>query len=115
MYHNPLERRRTSCEESQVRGLGPRQNAALGQRRPQKLWEDVVQRSKTREVTTPADPKDLEKYNARVEKAALAALAVGDVRKALQQLNSAPIAPTCEDTHRKLVDLNPPPPRQQVH
>jgi hypothetical protein len=67
-----------------------------------------VQRSKTREVTTPADPKDLKKYNVRVEKAALAALAVGDVRKALQQLNSAPIAPTCEDTYEKLVGLNPP-------
>lgn len=61
-----------------------------------------------RAVTTPADPKDLKKYNARVEKEALAALAVGDVRKALQNSTRPPIAPTCEHTYMKLVDLNPP-------
>ena len=66
-----------------------------------------MHRSKTREVPTPVDPKDLKARNAKVEKAALAALAVGDVRKALQALNSAPIAPACEETYRKLVDLHP--------
>ena len=59
----------------------------------EKLWEETVHRSKTREVPTPVDPKDIKARNAKIEKAALAALGVGDVRKALQALNSAPIAP----------------------
>ena len=73
----------------------------------EKLWDETVRRSRARETPKPVNPKDVEARNKRVEKAALAALAVGDVRKALQQLNSAPIAPACEETYRKLVELNP--------
>ena len=36
----------------------------------EKLWEETVHRSKTREVPTPVDPKDLKARNAKVEKAA---------------------------------------------
>ena len=58
---------------------------------PDSLWKDVVARSKKLAVSaeTPRPKQD----NARMEAAVIAALRLGDVRKALQLLNSAPHRP----------------------
>ena len=72
---------------------------------PDSLWKDVVARSKKLAVSaeTPRPKQD----NARMEAAVIAALRLGDVRKALQLLNSAPIAPKTEATLNALKSLHP--------
>ena len=60
------------------------------------LWKDVLERSRVQATSVHVDkPKS---DNERVEAAVVAALRIGDVRKALQMLNSAPIAPKTEAT-----------------
>ena len=64
---------------------------------------------RSRGPAAPASPSD---QVDRFEKAALSALRLGDVRKSIQVLNSAPFAPPGEETLRALRDLHPdvPPP-----
>ena len=57
---------------------------------PDSLWKDVVERSKKLTVAAEAPRQKVD--SARAEAAVIAALRLGDVRKALQLLNSAPIA-----------------------
>ena len=54
------------------------------------LWKDVLERSKRPLVESPPKPKS---DGTLLEAAVISALRLGDVRKALQMLNSAPIAP----------------------
>ena len=70
------------------------------------LWKDVVERSKKLAVAVEAPRQD----NTRVEATVIAALRLGDVRKVLQLLNSAPIAPKTEATLKVLKALHPPGP-----
>jgi len=70
---------------------------------PDSLWKDVVERSK--KLTVAAAPTRPD--NSRVEATVIAALRLGDVRKALQLLNSAPIAPKTEATLNALKSLHP--------
>ena len=74
------------------------------------LWADVVQRSRKQFEEVPTDHK--QRDNKHLEAAVISALRMGDVRKALQLLNSAPIAPKTEATLQRLRDLHPtgPPP-----
>jgi hypothetical protein len=68
------------------------------------LWKEVVQRStRVRDPPAPRKPSDKD----RTESAAVAALRLGDVRKALQLLNSAPIAPKTQATLALLRKLHP--------
>jgi hypothetical protein len=67
------------------------------------LVGDVRARSHRRVET----PKGIEKKGS-VEAAAVAALRLGDVRKALQVLSSAPFAPRSGETLTALRDLHPP-------
>ena len=71
------------------------------------LWKEAVARSQAavryESEPAPAVAKDA----ARTEKAVLSALRIGDVRKALQLLNSAPIAPKNEATLKCLRKLHP--------
>ena len=70
------------------------------------LWKVVVARSKQAPVT--AAPRKTNKLDIKVlEAAVVSALRMADVRKALQMLNSAPIAPKTEATLRCLRDLHP--------
>jgi hypothetical protein len=69
------------------------------------LWKAAVERSKRPEPEEPKlkAPTDKEKLESRV----LSALRMGDTRKALQLLNSAPIAPKTEATLDRLRKLHP--------
>ena len=70
------------------------------------MWKVVVARSKQAPVT--AAPRKTNKLDIKVlEAAVVSALRMADVRKALQMLNSAPIAPKTEATLRCLRDLHP--------
>ena len=75
---------------------------------PDSLWKDVVARSKKLAVSaeTPRPKQD----KSRMEAAVIAALRLGDVRKALQLLNSAPIAPKTEATLNALTSSHSPEP-----
>jgi hypothetical protein len=69
------------------------------------LWKVVVARSKQSPVST---PRKAAKLDIKVlEAAVVLALRMADVRKALQMLNSAPIAPKTERTLQCLRDLHP--------
>ena len=71
------------------------------------LWKEVVKRSSRPAPAQDAKKDDSKATAQRIEKAALAALSVGDVRKALQQLKNTPIAPKGDATYKKLQDLHP--------
>ena len=75
-----------------------------GEKEP--LWRDAVARSASK-VFTPEEPKKEKSDQQRLENRVLAALRLGDVRKALQMLNSAPIAPKTEATLERLRKLHP--------
>jgi hypothetical protein len=62
-------------------------------------------RSKQNPLSNPCKEK---KVDVKVfEAAVISALRMGDVRKALQMLNSAPIAPKTDATFQRLRDLHP--------
>ena len=67
------------------------------------LWAEVVERSKSKSLQEkpPAQP------NVRLEESVVGALRMGDVRKALQMLNSAPIAAKTAETLARLRKLHP--------
>src|SRR5690242_9255662 len=69
------------------------------------LWLDAVARSRRPLVADEPskDKTDRQRLEARV----IAALRLGDVRKALQMLNSAPIAPKTHATLERLKKLHP--------
>jgi reverse transcriptase-like protein len=69
------------------------------------LWLDAVARSKRPLVQD--EPKKDRTDRDRLESRVLAALRLGDVRKALQMLNSAPIAPKTKATLERLQKLHP--------
>jgi hypothetical protein len=71
----------------------------------QELWADVLQRSRKQLEDAPTEHK--QRDGKRLEAAVISALRMGDVRKALQLLNSAPIAPKTEATLQRLKDLHP--------
>jgi len=71
----------------------------------QELWADVVKRSRKQLEDVPAQPR--QRDGKRLEAAVISALRMGDVRKALQLLNSSPIAPKTEATLQRLKDLHP--------
>ena len=68
------------------------------------LWQDVLKRS-TRPLQEEAKKERSEKD--RLEVRVLAALRLGDVSKALQMLNSAPIAAKTKETLERLRKLHP--------
>ena len=85
------------------------------------LWEDVVQRSPKRRAgegapsvsrlksepkSVPSESKKASEQKSK-ESAVISALRLGDVRKALQVLNSAPIAPKTPETLERLRKLHP--------
>lgn len=72
------------------------------------LWKEVVTRSKASAHSEPEPKPSVVKDVSRTEKAVLSALRLGDVRKALQMLNSAPIAPKNDSTLKCLRKLHPP-------
>jgi len=74
----------------------------------EELWKTVVERSK-KQASEPVVKKPDAK---QLEAAVVSALRMGDVRKALQLLNSNPIAPKTAATLQRLRDLHPagPPP-----
>jgi hypothetical protein len=59
---------------------------------PDSLWQEAVERSK--KPLVPSEPLKPKTEGSRLEQSVVAALRLGDVRKALQMLNSAPIAAT---------------------
>ena len=59
---------------------------------PDTLWKDVVERSKKSLAPPDASPRP-KPDSTRLESSVIAALPLGDVRKALQMLNSAATAP----------------------
>ena len=71
------------------------------------LWRAAVERSKRNLV----DPEELEAKKptdqARLEARVISALRLGDTRKALQMLNSAPIAAKTEATLERMKKLHP--------
>ena len=80
------------------------------------LWSDVVKRSTYREEKEvkkkrPGQDWKTDKKNSeerkKLEKAAISALRLGDVKKALRTLHSAPIAPKGEATFKALEALHP--------
>jgi hypothetical protein len=71
----------------------------------QELWAEVVKRSRKQFEEVPAQPR--QRDGKRLEAAVISALRMGDVRKALQLLNSSPIAPKTEATLQRLKDLHP--------
>ena len=73
---------------------------------PEAVWKECVDRSKKQVVA--AEPSRPKPDSTRLEAAVVAALRLGDIRKALQMLNSAPIAPKTEATLAALRKLNPP-------
>ena len=85
---------------------------------PDSLWREVVERSK--KPLMPPEPRKPKTDGTRLEEAVIAALRLGDVRKALQMLNSAPIAAKTPATLACLRKLHPqgenpaPVPHQEV-
>jgi hypothetical protein len=71
----------------------------------EKLWKDAVERSN--KTSEPEEPKKDKTDKQHLETRVLAALRLGDVRKALQMLNSAPIAAKTEATLERLRKLHP--------
>jgi len=71
----------------------------------EELWKDAVKRSKR--PVQPEEPKKEKSDRELLEARAIAALRLGDVRKALQMLNSAPIAPKTDATLERLRKLHP--------
>jgi hypothetical protein len=69
------------------------------------LWLEAVARSRKPLVTD--EPRKDKTDRQRLETRVLAALRLGDVRKALQMLNSAPIAPKTHATLERLRKLHP--------
>ena len=108
--HEPSYGQSTEEDTAYPRGsvLRTRKRVERWRNDRENLWKEVVKRSTTQRASK-GDPKKPDKRtNAqRIEKAALAALSVGDVRKALQQLKSAPIAPKTDATYAKLLALHP--------
>ena len=72
---------------------------------PDALWKEVVDRSQ--KPLMPSEPQKPKPDGARLEKAVIDALRLGDVRKALQMLNSAPIAAKTAATLENLRKLHP--------
>jgi hypothetical protein len=72
----------------------------------EELWEAVVKRSDSKKQTTTKQKEEKRKCSA-TETAAVQALRLGDVKKALRTLCSAPIAPKGEATFQALKDLHP--------
>ena len=70
----------------------------------EQLWKDAVRRSRKPLVE---EPKKERSDKERLEVRVLAALRMGDVRKALQMLNSAPIAPKTKETLDRMRKLHP--------
>ena len=70
----------------------------------EQLWQDVLKRARKPVVQEPK--KEVSDRN-RLEERVLAALRLGDVRKALQMLNSAPIAAKTQATLDRLRKLHP--------
>ena len=67
------------------------------------LWDAVLLRNTRERQRTPgALPND-----STLEKRVVKAIRAGDVRKALQMFNAAPIAPKTEETFQALQDLHP--------
>jgi hypothetical protein len=85
--------------------------------RTDELWEEVVKRFAYRDCQeakkkTPGElawktDKKVAEDRKKVEKAAVGALRLGDVKKALRTLCSAPIAPKCDATFKALEALHP--------
>jgi hypothetical protein len=73
---------------------------------PEALWKDVVARSAKTHLVSPEPPR-AKSDGTRLEAACIAAIRLGDVRKALQTLNSAPIAPKTDATLALLRKLHP--------
>ena len=71
---------------------------------PESLWKDVVERSNKSVAPEVPRPKP---DGTRLEAAVIAALRLGDVRKALQMLNSATIAPKTDATLAALKKVHP--------
>ena len=72
---------------------------------PDSLWKEAVERSK--KPLMPSEPRKPKAEGARLEESVIAALRLGDVRKALQMLNSAPIAAKTPATLANLRKLHP--------
>jgi hypothetical protein len=68
----------------------------------EKLWKDAVERSKR-----PEGHEERKQGDQNIEKRVLEALRLGDVRKSLQALNSAPIATKTQATLERLRRLHP--------
>ena len=71
----------------------------------QTLWKEAVERSK--KPLEPSEPRKPKAEDSRLEQSVIAALRLGDVRKALQMLNSAPIAAKTPATLANLRKLHP--------
>ena len=69
------------------------------------LWSDVLERSKKPLISH--EPSKAKPDGSRLEAAVIAALRLGDARKALQMLNSAPIAAKTPETLACLRKLHP--------
>ena len=67
------------------------------------LWQDAVARSQKRVEKAAVQPTEKQRSEARI----VSALRMGDVRKALQMLISAPIAPKTDETLERLRKLHP--------
>ena len=72
---------------------------------PDSLWKEAVERSKKPLMSS--EPRKPKAEVARLEESVIAALRLGDVRKALQMLNSAPIAAKTPATLANLRKLHP--------
>jgi hypothetical protein len=70
----------------------------------EQLWQDVLKRARKPVVQEPK--KEVSDRN-RLEERVLAALRLGDVRKALQMLNSAPIAAKTPETLERMAEAAP--------
>ena len=72
---------------------------------PDSLWKEAVERSK--KPLVPSEPCKPKTEGSRLAQSVIAALRLGDVRKALQMLNSAPIAAKTPATLANLRKLHP--------
>ena len=72
------------------------------------LWQAVVERSQHRSLEVKQSPRESKtKDPKRLERSVVSALRLGDVKKALQTLIAAPIAPSNEKTLECLKKLHP--------
>ena len=84
------------------------------------LWKETVERSKRPLTPVSEKPQREESDQEKLEARVIRALRMGDVRKALQMLNSAPIVAKTEATLERLRKLHPvgddpaPAPRQET-